>query len=203
MDLINKPKDKIFIEGLILIFLSLIFFCLPLVATVNQGSSGLFIANYLLAVIFFVILLATKRLKKGKSGLMPFILFLILLLISAYALNRDMTVFEAAVPWFAVLQIILCVNYIAFAYFERYPLWLQYVMTFLLGIAIVTFLYIALYLFPLYILSAIAAIALGISLHSFVGLLFVIYTIVLLRKWYKISSSSLSVSLAALVYRLW
>jgi XrtN system VIT domain protein len=176
-------KDKLFITGLLLIVLSAFFFCVPFVSPdAYHGDSGLFICNYTIAVIYFVILVISKRLKKGNNGLMPFFLFLILLLISAYSLNRDMTVFENTVPWFAVLLIILCVNYIAFAFFQRFPHWLQYVMTFLLGIALVAFLYIAIYLFPLYILSIIASFALGISVHSFVGLLFVIYTIVLVRK---------------------
>ncbi|OQP58627.1 XrtN system VIT domain-containing protein [Niastella populi] len=179
-----NQKDKQFIEGLILIPISLFFFCLPVFFTLNH-SSGLFVINYAIAVIYFVILLAGRRLKKGRDGLMPLILFLILFLISAYSLNREMTVFEKPVTWFAVLQVILCVNYIAFAFFKRFPRWLQYVMTFLLGIALVTFLYLAIYLFPLYILSVMASFVLGISAHSFVGLLFVIYTIALLRKVVK------------------
>jgi XrtN system VIT domain protein len=181
MDL--KLNDKLFITGLLLILLSAFFFCIPLMGSVAYNTGGgLFICNYAIAVIFFVMLLISKRLKKGKEGLLPLFLFLILLLISAYSLNREMTVFEDSVTWFAVLQIVLCVNFIAFAFFKRFPVWLQYVMTFLLGIAFIAFLYIAIYLVPLYILSVIASFALGISVHSFVGLLFVIYTIVLLKK---------------------
>lgn len=176
-----NPKDKVFIQGLFFILTSLFFFCLPAFGTVKQGS-GMFVINYTIAVIYFVTLLVTKRLKKGREGLMPLFLFLILLLISAYSLNREMTVFERCVPWFAVLQVILCVNYIAFVFFDRLPRWVQYGMTFLLGISLVTFLYLAIYLFPLYILSIMASFVLGISVHSFVGLLFVIYTIKLLRK---------------------
>lgn len=180
MDL--KLNDKLFITGLLLILLSAFLFCIPLMASAYNGDGGFFICNYSIAVIFFVILLISKRLKKGNEGLMPLFLFLILLLISAYSLNRQMTVFQDSVTWFTVLQIGLCINYIAFAFFKRLPVWLQYIMTFLLGIAFITFLYIAIYLFPLFIISIIASFVLGISVHSFVGLLFVIYTIVLLKK---------------------
>jgi XrtN system VIT domain protein len=151
-------------------------------SSVAPDTGGLFMCNYLITVGYFIALKVSKRLKKGNQGLMPFFLFLILLLISAYSLNRDMTVFETAVPWFAWLQVVLCANYIAFAFFDRLSLWAQHVMIFVLGIAIVTFLYISIYLLPTYIISAAISFVLGISMHSFVGALFVIYTLVLLKK---------------------
>lgn len=171
-----------FITGLVLILISLFIYCVPFMSSVAPDSTGLFMCNYLITAGYFIALKVSKRLKKGNQGLMPFFLFLILLLISAYALNRDMTVFETAVPWFAWLQVVLCANYIVFAFFDRLSLWAQHVMTFLLGIALVTFLYIAIYLLPTYIISAAISFVLGISMHSFVGVLFVIYTVVLLKK---------------------
>lgn len=183
MNLDNAKKvDKLLLTGLLLIVVSLFFYCLPVLVPQLTDKSGLFICNYAITVIFFVLLLSSKRLKKGREGLFPLFLFLILLLISAYSLNREMIVFEMAVSWFVILQVILCINYIAFAFFPSCPPWLQLVMTFLLGIAMVTFFYMACYLAPLYILSAMVSFVLGISMHSFVGLLFLIYTIVLLRK---------------------
>jgi XrtN system VIT domain protein len=183
MNLYNaKKSDKLFITGLLLIIVSLFFYCLPVLFAHSTDKSGLFICNYAITVVFFVLLIASKRLKKGREGLFPFFLFLILLLISAYSLNREMIVFEKAVTWFVVLQVILCVNYIAFAFFPSCPPWLQLIMTFLLGIALVTFFYMACYLVPLYMLSVMVSFVLGISMHSFVGLLFLIYTIVLVKK---------------------
>src|SRR5690349_5780112 len=120
-----KKSDKLLITGLVLIIVSLFFYCLPVLFPQSTNTSGLFICNYGITVVFFVLLIASKRLKKGREGLLPFFLFLILLLISAYSLNRDMVVFEKAVTWFAVLQVILCANYIAFAFFPSCPRWLQ------------------------------------------------------------------------------
>src|SRR5687768_4460824 len=97
-------KDEMFITGLILILVSLFFFCIPFLSSVSPDSGGLFMCNYLLTVGYFIALKVSKRLKKGNEGLMPLFLFLILLLISAYSLNREMIVFETAVPWFAWLQ---------------------------------------------------------------------------------------------------
>jgi XrtN system VIT domain protein len=179
-----KAKDKLLIEGWILILTSLIFYCLPVLFSSGDNKSGMFIINYALTVAFFIILVVSKRLKKGREGLFPLFLFLILLLISAWSLNQEMVIFEKAVPWFVILQVVLCVNYMAFAFFQRFPGWVQLVMTFLLGIALITFLYIACYLTPLYVFSFMASFVLGFSMHSFVGVLFVIYTIVLVKKLY-------------------
>lgn len=177
-----NTKDKLFITGILLILGSIFFYCIPLLISHSPDGFGMFTCNYVITVIFFVMLLASQRLKKGRDGILPFFLFLILMLISAYALNREIVVFENIVPWFAVLQILLCINYIAFALFQRFPQWLQFIMTFLLGISLVTFFYMACYLFPLYGVSVMAFFVLGISMHSFVGLLFVIFTVKLLRK---------------------
>jgi len=178
----TQTKDKLFITGLLLILLSLLVYCIPAMVNMAKDTFSIFIVNFSITIVYFVLLLASKRLKKGRGGLIPLFMFLILLLISAYSLNREMVVFEKIVPWFAVLQIILCINYIAFAFASRVSQWLQLLMVFLLGISLVTFFYIASYLFPLYVLSFIASFVLGISIHAFVGLLFVIYTIVLIRK---------------------
>src|SRR5438105_2886743 len=148
----TKLKDKLFITGLVLILGSLFFFCIPFLLPVSGNDNfGLFIPNFAITVIYFIILLVSKRLKHGREGLFPFFAFLVLFLISAYSLNREMEVFEKAVPWFIVLQVLLCLNYLAFAFFETFPRWLQHCMMFLLGIAFVTFLYMSCYLAPLYV----------------------------------------------------
>ncbi|HEX6430055.1 MAG TPA: XrtN system VIT domain-containing protein, partial [Niastella sp.] len=183
MNLYNaKKSDTLFITGLLLILLSLVVYSLPVLLPHTADNFGLFICNYAITVAYFIILIASKRLKKGREGFFVFFLFLILLLISAYALNREIVVFEKAVPWFVILQVILCINYISFAFFPSCPRWLQLIMSFLLGVALVTFFYMTCYLVPMYGLSVMASFVLGISMHSFVGLLFLIYTIVLLRK---------------------
>jgi XrtN system VIT domain protein len=106
----------------------------------------------------------------------------LLFLISAFALNREMNVFENSADWFSVLLVVLCVNYIVFSFSDVIPGWLLYPMYFLLGAGFVTFLYLSVYLVPLSALRLAAAVLLGISLHTFVPALFCIYTIVLLRK---------------------
>ncbi|MBE7173388.1 MAG: XrtN system VIT domain-containing protein [Williamsia sp.] len=175
-------KDKFHLTGFIFMFLSLIVFWMLLTVPALQNDSGLFIINYLLAVSFFFIVLFSGRLKKGRDGLHLFVQFLVLFLISAYSLNREMVAFESSVTWLSCLLVLVCINYLAFAFWKQAPVWLLYIMHALLGIGFILFLYLACYLLPLYAVSGVAAFALGISLHTFVPLLFCIYTIVILRK---------------------
>ena len=67
-------------------------------------------------------------------------------------------------------------------FFERFPNWLRYIVCGIAGIAMIVFLYLAIYLFPLYGFSVLAVLVLGISLHTFVPALFCIYTIFLIRR---------------------
>ncbi len=180
---IKQEKDSLFAIGIWSILISGTLFALPVVFTLKPDMyMGIFMANFLITAFYFVMLWSSGKLRKGRGGLYPFFLFLILFLISAYSLNREMIVFEKSVTWFSVLLIIICVNYAAIKFFSTFPAWLKNISCFILGVAIVAFTYLALYLVPLYALSAIAFFALGISLHTFVPLLFTIYNVVLIRR---------------------
>lgn len=188
----TKLSDNIFIGGIFCIALSLAVFCIPFfVEWKPQDAQGLFIVNFLLAAGYFFTLWFSGRLRKGREGLFPFFLFLILFLISAYALNREMNVFESSVNWLSVLVVVSSVNYIAFAFFESIPRPIQIIMLVLLGVSLVLFVYMSGYLFPLYGIGVIGAIALGISLHVFVPLLFMLYSIRLSFRLYNSRPSSL------------
>jgi XrtN system VIT domain protein len=175
--------DRLYLTGLGLIAVSLLFFCLPVFFDLPDANYfGLFMANFVATAVYFCMLWANGRLRRGRNGLPSFFLFLILFLISAYALNRAMTVFEDTVPWFAALLVLVCTNFVAFTFFERFPNWLRHAMCFVLGIAMLAFAYLSIYLVPLYLVGAVGFFLLGISLHTFVPLLFCIYTIVLMNK---------------------
>jgi len=179
----TQLRDKDFGLGLVLLSLSLFFFALPSFVEIDPNTYfNLFIPCYFITAVYFIILLAKGRLRRGRDGLFPLFLFLIMFLVSAYALNREMTIFAKNTEWFTVLLIICCLNYIVAAFFDALPQLLRQLIGFVLGISIVLFTYLSFYLFPFYVVSAVAAIALGISLHSFVPLLFTIYTIVLARR---------------------
>lgn len=179
----NLFRNGMYQTGLAAILLSLIIFCLPFsqIAGIQQNG-GLFIMHFLIAVIYFFTLWFGGYLRKKNGGIYFFFLFLVLFLISAYSLNRDFNVFEDSTGWLCVLLVISCVNYIAFGAFQQMPSGVQQLMCFVLGISFVVFLYLAMYLVSLYPLSAALFFVLGLPLHSFVPLLFVIFTIRLMRK---------------------
>lgn len=183
MRIINAQlKDTVYKNGLIMLALSLVIFCIPECAKMdNDKLLGWFFGNFILTISYFCILMGGGRLKRNK-GRGARGVFLVLLLISAYALNRVMNVFESSTNWFSVLLIISCVNCLVFPYRGMFPPWGRHLQSFLLAISLCCFIYLSCYLIPLYIFGAFLFFVLGISLHAFVALLFVIYIIALVRK---------------------
>ncbi|MBX3241084.1 MAG: XrtN system VIT domain-containing protein [Chitinophagaceae bacterium] len=183
---IYTATDTVFRLGLLILCASFTVFCFPFILPANEG---LFLVNLLFTAMYFVALLVHGKLRKGRMGLYAMFVFLAIFLVSAYALNREMEVFKTSTGWLSAVLIISCINLILFAYRENISKPVQYLMSFIAGISFVLFGYLAIYLIPLYALSAIGAIFLGISLHSFVPLLFCIYIIVLFSKLEKVSKS--------------
>ncbi|MHA4807096.1 XrtN system VIT domain-containing protein [Flavitalea flava] len=171
-------RDRVWCIGLALIVLSLFIFCYPFfMPNAPTDGTGLFLLNYVCAVSYFIFIWVKGCLKHGNKTLGPIFLFLILFLISAYALNREMTVFEISTTWFATLLVLCCLNYLWIPVFFRLPSFVKHLVCFGAGVSLIVFLYLTLYLCPMYGIAALGAIFLGISLHTFVPLLFVIYTI--------------------------
>jgi len=176
-------SDKIYLAGIILLGLSALLFCIPLFQTLSRDQYlPFFFGNFATTVTFFVILLWTKKLRAGRDGFHHMILFLILFLISAYALNRSMVVFEISVTWFSILLVVVSSNLIAFRFSDDLPIWVKHAMTFVLGISVVVFVYLSCYLIPLYIIGTMAFLVLGISLHVFVPVLLTIYSLKLMNR---------------------
>ena len=177
----NTPKntiDSTWFTGLVLLVISAILYTLPDIIVFNEDSFlGLFSVNYIITVAYFIFLLVKKKFKRGGGGMPAIFLFLVLFLISAYSLNRELPVFERSVEWLSVMLVTAGVCYVAIAFYERFPVWLKRLHTFLLGVSFILFLYLSIYLLPLCAVSTIAAIFLGISLHSFVPFLFVLFSI--------------------------
>ena len=179
----NLFRNRIYQTGLAAIVLSLLFFLLPFSSfTKVQKDFGLFLINYVIAALYFLTLWFSGRLKKKNGGIYFVFPFLILFLISAYALNREMNVFEDSTNWLCVLLIVSCINYLAFACFDRLSLRLQKLSGFILGLSFSIFLYLSVYLLPMYGFSALLSIFLGFSMHTFVPLFFVIFTVKLVRR---------------------
>lgn len=178
-----RRKDWLFLIGIACLVLALGFFTLPFFAALLPDSQpGSFIPNFLITILFFVLLVINGRLRKGRDGLIPMLQFLLLFLISAWALNREMSVFAQPVTWFIVLQVLFSVNFIAFAFINDLPQWLRLVMVVILGIATIVLVYMNCFLLNLFPYSVVGVFVMGISVHTFVPLLLLIYTLVLMKK---------------------
>jgi XrtN system VIT domain protein len=173
-------KDVTFLVGVALVLLSLGIFCLPGIipgTIMRDPAFGVFFLNFILSIIYFIIVWIREKSsfrslfqQKVEYGF----IHLLLCLISAYSLNREIPVFEKSTGWlqvFLVVQgIILFLPFVK----HRFPAWLQFVFWLFLGVIFSLFLYLAIYLVPIYPAGIIAAPALGISLHAFIPLWFTI-----------------------------
>ncbi|RYD77365.1 MAG: XrtN system VIT domain-containing protein [Sphingobacteriales bacterium] len=187
----NKPiyKDGLFITGIILISISAFIFYLPeiLPQQERQNFFSFFFINYAIAVFYLIVLwgrgVAKLKWRFMLQSITWYIPAIILLLISAYALNREINVFQVSVDWLNALLVIQCTNLLLFSIYDKLPKWFRMVMFFILGAGLVLFCYLAVYVAPLYAIGLVAFIFLGISGHAFVPLLFVISILILFRKF--------------------
>jgi XrtN system VIT domain protein len=148
----------------------------------EEQAFGLFVVNFAITLIYFFIILSHRKTTEQENKIHYTFLFLILFLISAYSLNREMSVFEDSAAWFSAILVLCCANYAAFAFADTLPRWAVHLMSFISGVSWVAFLYLAIYLLPIYVIGIAGFILFGVSLHTFVPLLFTIYTLKLVNK---------------------
>ncbi|HET7898922.1 MAG TPA: XrtN system VIT domain-containing protein, partial [Flavisolibacter sp.] len=199
--------DKAIWGGWVVILLSALVFCIPLLVPVAHEQYMLFFFFNFGAAIGYQVVLWLNRSSRIKAHRLHYrVIKLVLLLISAYALNREMEVFAASPTWFSILLVALCINYLAAIVFYQMPAWLRHLSFVLHGVAFFTFGYLAIYLLPLYAISIPALLFFGISLHSFVPLLFCLLSFFLLptlagnhrRYWISFSAGLVAVFLYCL-----
>ncbi len=169
-------EDKTWLTGLIFLLLSLLIFSTPLFLHLEENGGGLFICNYGIAIVYLIMLIASNRLRRGENGLAPLFVLLLISLVSCYSLNRNINVFDDSVTWWSALLIISGLNYLTIPFHHYFSRPLQYIVFLIAGISLIAFLYLAISLMPWYLVSGVASLAAGISLHTFVPLLFIIYT---------------------------
>lgn len=177
MYLVRKRfSDNIYRTGIICLGFSLLLYLLPVITNAGTGS-GIFLFNSGLTAIFFIYRFIARKQVSKEAKLYHGVLLLVLFFVSAWALNREITVFERSAGWFSVLLALVCANSMAFAYFPALPGWVRHFVSFLNGIAVVTFFYLSLCLMPIYIFGLAASPLLGVSLHVFAPVLLFIYTL--------------------------
>ncbi len=161
-----------------------------------------FIVHYAAAWTFTLWIWASKgRWKKAEAPSPVWALrgmALVLWLMSAFALNRTMAVFQVATGWLSGMVVLTCVLLTGAAWFGQsqtdgeeiddasrmmagpalagpIPVRIQQLWAMGLTMSGLLFVYMAIYLFPFYTISIPGLLVLGISVHSFVPLLIVLY----------------------------
>ena len=208
-------KDTTLMIGLGLILLSLGIFMLPDFFPYGKGSDtffGIFALNYLISIIYFIIVwfLETPSFRKSfsRQKIEYGFVHLILCLISAYSLNREIPVFEQSVPWLQVLLVLQSVVLLLSFLKNLMAPWLRFVFWAMLGISFSLFLYLSLYLFPVYAMGLAGFFIFGISLHAFVPLYFVVTILFFLmrndnRKKSNIAGFSLGIVVCVVIVSIY
>ena len=171
-------KEKYFVTGIIFLLISFgVYALFEFNSHSSNDSLGLFALHYIVTIVYFLILLTAGKFKKGRGGLPHVFVLLLLFLVSAYSLNNDMLVFDISVPWVCVAIGVYSINYLVLGFFEQLGKKLKNVACFILGSATIFFTYLAIYLLPLTPVSIMISFVLGISLHTIVPLLFVLFSV--------------------------
>lgn len=178
-----KLQDSLLATGLALITVSLFIFSIPLLfLTGSESYFGFFAFSFLISVAYFIILLVNRQSWQAEHKRHYILLSLILFLVSAYSLNRDMDVFAASPTWFCIVLVVLCANYILSIFYDSLPSPFRVLVLGLLGVSVILFLYLSIYLVPIYAISIPGMLAFGISVHTFVPALLCVHTVLLVAE---------------------
>lgn len=182
----NPLKDKGYIAGLILLAVSAGLFVADDKYLFGNNGFGHFLLHYLLVWLYMIFLWIDKRLRWWMFGArrqdFPVMLLLLLLwLLSCFALNREVSVFQPSVPWLTAHLAVSGIACVAFAWHERMTQPVRWALWFVLGATLVLFLYYMLALLPITLLSALFFWFFGLPLHAFIPLVICIYLYRILR----------------------
>lgn len=167
-------KDRISGLGIWLSVISALIYalCSTLGAMQQNTLLGLFFLNYLFSVAYLLVAVIVSfkeyRWKIYKAPLSRTVMVLVLWLVSAFALNRVMNVFDESVLWLSFLIVIAAMSTVLLFFLDECPVPLRFLTLMLNGAAAALYIYYGICLIPLYLISVPGALALGIALHSFV-----------------------------------
>jgi len=181
----EKPK-WIYSSGYSLLAFSLILFVIVdyFGARKDGENFTVFFIHYFLALGFAGILLYTRNLGLRKSWHKTRIhqttILLNLFLISAYALNRQLPVFEDSTDWLCVFLLLTSATTLSYRFFNALPGWINLIQQVILGCAIMLYSYFSIYVTNVYIIGSIGVLAIGVGAHIFVPIFLLIGAIALI-----------------------
>lgn len=158
--------------------LNLISICIYLF-TRNQDARGDFFSqsffiNYGITIAYLIFLLAFKlrfSVPRPKISYGCWINVVVLFTISAFSLNKELSVFATFPVWLNIYTLLMVALFFIYPFINNLPLFLRTTIYILSGSALLLALYTTFYLLALVPLSIIACVFFGISIHTFVPIL--------------------------------
>lgn len=109
-------------------------------------------------------------------------IFWLLALVSCYALNREIRVFNTPTPWLCALLLTTGAALLLLRYADLMPRWAKALTGLATGVACVLYFYFALCLASLYVYGLFALVLLGLGFHVFVPAFLLYHTISAIRR---------------------
>ncbi len=170
----SPTKDSIIVIGYLLLMMTCTIYSLVEYFGEHENLFMIFWVHYIVAGVYAAILIFDKSIGIRKSWSKEFInkavILLNLFLVSAYALNREVPVFENSDNWLCIYIVFSSFVMLSYLYFNKLPNWINNLQLFFLGFAIPLYAYMAIYTFNYYFFGAIGIIAFGIGAHILVPL---------------------------------
>ncbi|MFD1142255.1 XrtN system VIT domain-containing protein [Larkinella insperata] len=133
---------------------------------------ALFVFHYSLATAYTILLLTNKMLRFSRTqpeqGRPARLSMMVLWLMSAYALNRDLPVFHESVPWLQGLLVLAGMALLGVAWLNGLSVRGQQVLLFVLTVVWCLFLYQTIYALPYYPYGFLGLVLLGVGGHIFI-----------------------------------
>ncbi len=178
------PTNALYKWGVVLTLLSFGLLLLSIGSGVDEDSAIVaFMPNYAIAAGYAGVMLYRRAWR-----VIP--VWLMMALISAWALNKGIPVFDNPVSWLGYVQVACGIGYLLLPVYELLNKALQVVVQVLLGLSLLVFGYLAVYLIPLYPIGIIGCVVLGLSLHSYVPLLIMAHTVYRVGKLMRADSGA-------------
>lgn len=185
----EKGYKAVFTTGIIFLIIS----CIALFySSENRKFTGdifngenFFLINYILAVIyFFVVLTQSGRLSSQSKNVNRklFIISVTLFSLSCFALNHSFTLFEKFTTWLDIYLIIYHLALLSLIFIEKVHQYIRYTIYFFLGTALILNLYFTIYLIPVMPIALIGIIFLGLGTHAFAPIVIIFNIIINIKK---------------------
>lgn len=171
-----------YVFGLTLLCFALIARCYCYFPSAETNTDGVFIITHLILLLYFFSSWIGGFLKPWEGRRKMMSVFVVLLLTDAYTVNESIRVFESSTLWMAVMLVLMCVNILAFGFFERWPEWVRYLQCAVLGFTMLLPFYLAFYLVPAYLISLVGLVAIGLSIVTFSPIFLIWFKLRMVRK---------------------